>query len=101
QPETWRQAVFSNFGGVGNRHEEYQPERVRQDMDKLFSSADFRAGLGLFGAQVIEQFFDAQQVHEQLLGVYRLAIVSHALQNGAVSSAISVVASVAVTSKQN
>jgi glycosyltransferase involved in cell wall biosynthesis len=38
QPGTWQQAVYSNFGGVGNSHKDYNPSKMRQDMDKLLTS---------------------------------------------------------------
>jgi hypothetical protein len=82
QPGTWLQAVYSNFGGVGNRHEDYNPSKVHQDLDQLLTSESYRTRLGVFGAQIVQQFFDAQQVHEQLLGIYRLAIQSHSLNKG-------------------
>lgn len=98
-PGTWQRGVYSNFGGVGNQHKGYKPEMVHRDMDKLLASESYRAGLGAFGVQIIQQFFDAQQVHEQLLGIYRLAIVSHSLDRGLCSTTISDVANGLVTSE--
>ncbi|WP_193085215.1 glycosyltransferase family 4 protein [Halomonas sp. 3F2F] len=77
---TWQQGVYSNFGGVGNQHKDYKPEMVQRDMVNLLASKSYRAGLGAFGIKIIHQFFDSQKVHEQLLGIYRLAIVSHSLE---------------------
>ncbi len=79
---TWQQCVYSNFGGVGNQHEDYKSEMVQRDMDSLLASKSYRAGLSAFGIKIIQQFFDSQKVHEQLLGIYRLAIVSHSLERG-------------------
>lgn len=82
QSDTWQQAVYSNFGGVGNRHEDYQPGMTHQDLDRLFSSEAYREGLGHFGKCIIAQFFNAEQAHQQLLEIYQLAIMSHALTQG-------------------
>ncbi|TNH16623.1 glycosyltransferase family 4 protein [Halomonas sp. BL6] len=80
--ETWQQGVYSNFGGVGNQHTDYKPEMVHQDMDNLLASKSYRIGLGNFGISIIQQFFDFQKIHTQLLGIYRLAITSYALDKG-------------------
>ncbi|MCD6438397.1 MAG: hypothetical protein J7L56_09075 [Halomonas sp.] len=79
---TWQQCVYSNFGGVGNQPKDYKSEMVQRDMDSLFASKNYRAGLGAFGIKIIQQFFDSQKVHYQLLGIYRLAIVFHSLERG-------------------
>ncbi len=79
---TWQQGVYSNFGGVGNQHKDYKPEMVHRDIESLLASKSYRAGLGAFGIKIIQQFFDSQKVHEQLLGIYRLAIFSHSLDKG-------------------
>nr|WP_276509330.1 glycosyltransferase [Paenalcaligenes hominis] len=94
---TWQQGVYSNFGGVGNQHRDYKPEMVHSDLSSLLTSKSYRAGLGAFGIKIIQQFFDAQKVHEQLLGVYRLVILSHALgKGGSVSEASGVENSLAI-----
>ncbi|MDN6315601.1 MAG: glycosyltransferase family 4 protein [Halomonas sp.] len=74
---TWQQAVFTNFGGVGNRHESYTAGAVEQDLDSLMVSAAQRRRLGRFGRQVVRQFFDAGQMHKRLLGFYTLAVAAH------------------------
>jgi len=79
QPGTWQQAVYSDLGDVDNRHKDYNSSKVHQDLDQLFISESYRTRLGVFGVQIVQQFFDAQQVHEQLLGIYRLAIQLHLL----------------------
>ena len=77
--ETWQSGVYSNFGGVGNKHADYTPEMVHQDLDRLLESKNYRETLGIFSIQIIQQFYNSEKVHEQLLGIYRLAIVSHSL----------------------
>jgi glycosyltransferase involved in cell wall biosynthesis len=79
-PATWQQAVFTNFGGVGNKHESYTAGAVEQDIDALMASARHRRRLGHFGRQVMRQFFDANQAHRQLLGFYTLAVAAHKAQ---------------------
>ncbi len=79
---TWQQGVYSNFGGVGNQHKDYKSEMVYRDMDNLLASKNYRASLGYFNIKIIQQFFDSQKVHDQLLGIYSLAIVSSFLSKG-------------------
>ena len=77
---TWQQAVFSNFGGVGSKHESYTAGAVERDLDALMVSAAQRRRLGRFGRQVVRQFFDAGQAHRRLLGFYTLVAAAHKAQ---------------------
>ncbi len=77
---TWQQAVFTNFGGVGNKHQSYVAGSVERDLDVLMESASQRRQLGRFGRRVVRQFFDTGQVHRRLLGFYTLAVAAHKAQ---------------------
>lgn len=74
---TWQQAVYTNFGGVGEKHEGYQPGAVERDLDQLMNSAAQRRRLGSFGRQVVRQCFNEREMHQRLLGFYRLAVAAH------------------------
>lgn len=82
-PTNWQQAVFTNFGGVGNKHDSYTPGAVEHDLDTLMASAVQRRRLGRFGRQLVRQFFDAGQAHRRLLGFYTLAVAAHRAQPNA------------------
>ena len=79
-PKTWQQAMFSNFGGVGNKHEDYNVGAVEHDLDNLMISASFRQRLGSFGQQIVNQFFNADEMHRKLLGFYNLALAAYKAQ---------------------
>lgn len=100
QPEPWRLSVYSNCGGVGNQHKDYTPKMVHWDIDKLLGSSDYSSSLGEFGSEITQQFFDARQVHEQLLGIYRIAIKSHFMSKGVVSTAAFKIANTSVKFKK-
>ncbi|WP_334064980.1 glycosyltransferase family 4 protein [Limimaricola cinnabarinus] len=70
----WQQAVFSNFGGVGDSYVEGSVER---DLDRLIASRAERRRLGGFGQQVVRQFFNARDFHQRLLNFYQLAVAAH------------------------
>lgn len=74
--QTWQQGVFSNFGGVGEKHAGYVEGAVERDLDRLIHSRTERLSLGYFGRQVVRQCFSASEVHRRLLGFYRLAIAA-------------------------
>jgi hypothetical protein len=75
--ETWQQAVFSNFGGVGDKHEGYAEGAVGRDLDRLMGSRTERHQLGRFGRQVVRQCFNAGEMHRRLQGFYQLAVDAH------------------------
>ncbi|AWB32552.1 glycosyltransferase [Orrella marina] len=40
--ENWQTGVYTNFGGVGNKHSEYCPEDVQKDLYRVLASATYR-----------------------------------------------------------
>lgn len=79
-PETWQMAVFTNFGGVGNKSDDYAPGTLEEDVDRVMASAAQRRRLGRFGRQVVRQFFNATQTHQKLMGHYSLVVQAHKLR---------------------
>lgn len=77
----WQSGVYANFGGVGSRHEDYQPERIQKDLDRVLVSGSYRQKLGYFSNQLVRLFFNEQHVHDQLLDVYHLSVASHRLND--------------------
>lgn len=75
--ETWQQAVFTNFGGVGDKHEGYAEGAVERDLARLMRSRGERRKLGSFGRQVVRQCFNANEMHQHLLGFYRLVVAAY------------------------
>jgi len=73
-PETWQHAVYTNFGGMGDKAKGYAPGSIEQDLDTLMVSAQSRRFLGRFGRRITQQFFKANDAHQRLLRFYRLVV---------------------------
>ncbi|MFD1215446.1 glycosyltransferase family 4 protein [Microbulbifer celer] len=76
-PDTWQQAVYTNFGGVGDKADGYSAGAVERDLDTLMTSARNRRRLGLFGRRITQQLFNPNKAHLHLLGFYRLVVEAH------------------------
>ncbi|PSJ48363.1 hypothetical protein C7I36_00645 [Zobellella taiwanensis] len=71
-PQTWQKAVFTNFGGVGNKQADYIAGSIEADLDTLMHSAKSRHQLGKFCRNIVFQFFNDNQTHQRLLGHYQI-----------------------------
>lgn len=71
-PDTWQEAIYSNFGGVGVDQDNDIEKRVEADMDFLLSSSEVRQQLGIFSRKIIENFFRNDMVQERLYRFYEI-----------------------------
>lgn len=74
--DSWQQAVFSNFGEMGDKQKESVEGALERDLSRVMASRAQRRRLGSFGRKLVRQFFDAGQMHRRLLGFYTLAVAA-------------------------
>ncbi|PFG04414.1 glycosyltransferase family 4 protein [Bacillus sp. es.034] len=68
----WMQGVYTNFGGVGNKAEDYIEGSVGKDLSKLLNNKVYREEVGDFSESLVNQFFDEEKINHNLLGYYKM-----------------------------
>jgi glycosyltransferase involved in cell wall biosynthesis len=56
-PQSWRAIAATNFGGIGSRFADYEPNRLASDLLSLIDNEDLRLELGEFSAALVNQEF--------------------------------------------
>lgn len=75
----WQEAIYCNFGGVGNKHDNYEQGTIERDLDTLLISEEVRSDLGAFCADVVRRFFCPLSSNLALLSLYETVIQARQL----------------------
>ncbi|NMH67670.1 glycosyltransferase family 4 protein [Bacillus sp. RO3] len=70
--KNWMQGVYSNFGGVGNKAEDYSEGSVENDLITLLNNKVYRDEVGKFSESLVTQFFDEEKINQNILGYYKM-----------------------------
>lgn len=70
----WQEAIYCNFGGVGNKHDNYEQGTVERDLDILLASEEVRSDLGALCADIVRRFFCPLSSNLALLSLYETVI---------------------------
>lgn len=68
----WQQGVYTNFGGVGNKENDYPEDAIAKDIEPLLTSTGKRLKLGQLGRQLVELFYDEDLINQKVIGVYSM-----------------------------
>lgn len=68
----WLKGVYSNFGGLGSKMEDYQNGSVEDDLKTVIEGSDNRLALGNLSLKLIEQFYNENKINERLIGFYKM-----------------------------
>jgi glycosyltransferase involved in cell wall biosynthesis len=64
--------VYTNFGGFGNKHEDYEPGTMYQDIDRVIYDDYLLSELGELSKSVISCFFKQSKIDIKLLNFYEV-----------------------------
>lgn len=68
----WRDGVYSNFGGVGNKFDNYIEGSVERDLKRVIESHIYRERLGNLSTLIIDQFYNEDILNEKLMTFYKI-----------------------------
>lgn len=77
--ESWQKAVYTNFGGIGNKMEDYTEGQIESEIDLLFSNDDIIYKHGVFAYKLTSQLYDDKKINHDLMDFYSLLISSNEL----------------------
>lgn len=75
----WQEAIYCNFGGVGNKNDNYKQGAVERDLDALLFSEEVRSDLGAFCAGFVRRLFSPLSSNQSLLSLYETVIQARKL----------------------
>ncbi|MBS4204786.1 glycosyltransferase family 4 protein [Lederbergia citrea] len=68
----WLDGVYSNFGGIGNKLESYVEGSIENDLKYVIESQESRKNLGELSLNLIDQFYNEDNINGRLLGFYKM-----------------------------
>jgi glycosyltransferase involved in cell wall biosynthesis len=70
--DTWMNGVYTNFGGVGNKFDDYIEGSIENDLKKVIDSATLREELGKLGIFITDQFYNEELINDKIIGIYEV-----------------------------
>ncbi|OAS87846.1 MULTISPECIES: glycosyltransferase family 4 protein [Metabacillus] len=68
----WLKGVYANFGGIGNKIEDYVEGSIEKDIERLVENDMLRDELGELGHNLISQFYEEKEANNNLLRFYSM-----------------------------
>lgn len=66
----WLEGVYSNFGGFGNKFDDYVRGTIEKELEILIENQQIRKDLGKLGLLITEQFYDERVINGKIVALY-------------------------------
>ncbi|MCA1065395.1 glycosyltransferase family 4 protein [Rossellomorea sp. AcN35-11] len=80
--DNWLNGVYSNFGGIGNKSDDYLEGTVEKDLEVLLTDHKNRENFGKLGEELVGQFYNEEMINDRLLGFYRILSTAERSETG-------------------
>jgi glycosyltransferase involved in cell wall biosynthesis len=70
--DNWLKGVYTNFGGIGNKIEDYLEGSIENDIKQLVENEMLREDLSELGPNLISLFYEEKEANNNLLRFYRM-----------------------------
>ena len=70
--ENWLKGVYANFGGIGNKIDDYIEGSIENDIKRIIESEQLRKNLEELGPNLIHLYFKEEEANENLLKFYSI-----------------------------
>jgi glycosyltransferase involved in cell wall biosynthesis len=70
--ESWMNGVYTNFGGLGNKMDDYIEGTIENDLKLVIENAILRRELGELGIFITNQFYNEEVINDKIIGIYEV-----------------------------
>lgn len=67
---SWMNGVYTNFGGFGNKMDDYIEGSIENDLKLLIDNPTIRQELGELGIFITDQFYNEEVINDRIIGFY-------------------------------
>ncbi|AKG73422.1 glycosyltransferase family 4 protein [Salinicoccus halodurans] len=78
--DNWIEGVYNNFGGYGNKFDDYVEGNIEADLDFLLDDKNNINLLGKFSHTIAHNYFNSEKIQEKLLSLYQILILGNTLK---------------------
>lgn len=72
QYDNWLQGMYTNFGGFGNKMDDYIEGTIENDLKLVIDNSNLREELGNLGLFITDQFYNEETINDKIMGLYEL-----------------------------
>lgn len=72
----WQEGLYRNFGGFGNKFNDYVLGSVEADLDLLLDAPKNIRTIGEFSHEIAKRYFNADEINGRLYGLYKSLVQS-------------------------
>lgn len=70
--KNWMKGVFTNFGGFGDKMNDYTNGSIERDLDIVIKSTSIRKRLGDLGVFITDQYYNEDVINNNILSIYEI-----------------------------
>lgn len=78
--DNWKQGVYNNFGGYGNKFSDYIKGSLENELDSLLNKRENITIVGQFSYNIAKTFYNAESINNNLLSIYKIISLENSIK---------------------
>lgn len=70
--DNWTKGVYTNFGGFGNKMDDYMKGSIEKDLESVILDEKLRSNLGKMGVTITDLYYNEDDINNKIFGVYNI-----------------------------
>lgn len=79
--DNWKSGVYNNFGGFGNKFDDYQKGTIENDLDILLNNTKNINLIGKFSHDIATEYYKEDSINEKLYRLYHSILLENQIKN--------------------